>query len=261
MARAPRPSSAGRQHYLSPALPRVFAHRGLALEAPENTLLSFVYAVSAGAVYVETDVHASHDGVAIIAHDEDLRRVADRPVRVDQLTSAELRRVDLGHGQSFATLAEALDAFPQTRFNIDIKSQAAVRPTVQAILAAGAGDRVLVSSFSEARRTAALRELPGVVSSASARRFAVALLGGKIGFSPGVRGALRGLVAVQVPEKALGLRVTTGAMVDRLHSAGVEIHVWTVNDPRRMHELLNLGVDGIVTDRVDLALEVVASRT
>lgn len=260
MARARRASNA-EQHYLSPALPRLFSHRGLALEAPENTLLSFAYAVSAGATYVETDVHASHDGVAMIAHDEDLKRVADRPVRVDHLTSAELRKVDLGHGQSFATLAEALDAFPETRFNIDIKSKAAVRPTVDAILAAGASSRVLVSSFSEARRAAALRGLPAVVSSASARRFAVALLGGKVGFSPAVRGALRGLVAVQVPEKALGLRVTTGAMVDRLHAVGVEIHVWTVNDPRRMHELLNLGVDGIVTDRIDLALEVAASRT
>lgn len=259
MARARRASS--EEHYLSPALPRVFAHRGLALEAPENTLLSFAYAVAAGATYVETDVHASHDGVAIIAHDEDLERVAGRPVRVDHLTASELGRIDLGHGQSFTTLAEALDAFPETRFNIDIKSRAAVQPTVETILAAGAGNRVLVSSFSETRRAAALRGLPGVVSSASARRFAVALLGGKVGFSPAVRGALRGLVAVQVPERALGLRVTTGAMVDRLHAAGVEIHVWTVNDPDRMHELLDLGIDGIVTDRVDLALDVVASRT
>ncbi len=241
--------------------PRLFAHRGLALEAPENTLLSFAHAVSAGAAYVETDVHASNDGVAIIAHDEDLVRVADRPVRIDHLTAAELRRVDLGHGQSFATLAEALDAFPETRFNVDIKSGAAVGPTVEAILAAGAGDRVLVSSFSEARRAAALRGLPGVVSSASAQRFAVGLLGAKLGFSPVVRRAMRGLVAVQVPEKALGLRVATRAMVDRLHAADVEIHVWTVNDPQRMHHLLDIGVDGIVTDRVDVALEVVASRT
>ncbi len=260
MARARRASKA-EQHYLSPALPRVFAHRGLALEAPENTLLAFAYAVSAGASYVETDVHASHDGVAIIAHDDDLERVAGRPVRVDHLTTAELRRIDLGYGQSFTTLAEALDAFPETRFNIDIKSKAAVGPTVDAIVAAGANNRVLVSSFSEARRAAAMRRLPGVVSSASARRFAIALIGGKLGLSPATRRALRGLVAVQVPERALGMKVTTTRMIDRLHAVGVEIHVWTVNDPRRMHELLDLGIDGIVTDRVDLALEVVASRT
>jgi glycerophosphoryl diester phosphodiesterase len=260
VARVRRPSNA-EQHYLSPALPRLFAHRGLAIEAPENTLLAFAYAVSAEAGYIETDVHASHDGVAIIAHDADLKRVAGRPVRVGQLTTAELRRVDLGQGQSFSTLAEALDAFPETRFNIDIKAKDAVEPTVRAILAAGASNRVLVSSFDEGRRAAALRHLPGVVSSASARRFATALVAGKVGLSPAVRGSLRGLVAVQVPERALGMRVTTRRMIDRLHAAGVEIHVWTVNDPQRMNELLDLGIDGIVTDRIDLAVEVVASRT
>jgi glycerophosphoryl diester phosphodiesterase len=230
------------------------------VDAPENTLLAFARAVAVGAIYVETDVHASHDGVAVIAHDPDLRRVAGRDIRVDQLTMPELRRIDLGHGQSFCSLAEALDAFPDTRFNIDVKSRAAVEPAVAAILKAGASNRVLVSSFDERRRAAAIRGLPGVVSSSSARRFVFALLGGKVGFSPAIRGSLRGLVAVQVPEKALGLKVTTARMIRQLHAAGVEIHVWTVNDPRRMTELLDLGVDGIVTDRIDLALDLVRAR-
>lgn len=245
--------------YLSPALPRVFAHRGLAIEAPENSLLAFARAIAAGAQYIETDVHASHDGTSVIAHDPDLTRVAGREVKVEQLSMGELRRVDLGYGQGFCSLAEALDGFPETRFNIDIKSMAAVEPTVRAILDQNASHRVLVSSFNERRRAAALRELPGVVSSASARRFALALLAGKVGLSPGVRRALRGLVAVQVPERALGLRVTTERMLARLHGAGVEVHVWTVNDPGRMRELLDMGVDGIVSDRADLALEVVRS--
>jgi glycerophosphoryl diester phosphodiesterase len=238
----------------------LFAHRGLAVDAPENTLLAFARAVAVGATYVETDVHATHDGVAVIAHDPDLKRVAGRDVRVAQLTMNELRRIDLGHGQSFCSLAEALDAFPDTRFNIDVKSRAAVQPTVAAILKAGASNRVLVSSFDERRRAAAIRGLPGVVSSSSARRFVFALLGGKIGFSPAVRGSLRGLVAVQVPEKAIGLKVTTARMIQRLHAAGVEVHVWTVNDPRRMTELLDLGVDGLVTDRIDVALELMRAR-
>lgn len=246
-----------RHAFLELPAPRVFAHRGLAIEAPENTLLAFAKAIAAGSHYIETDVHASHDAVAVVAHDPDLVRVAGRPVRVEHLTFSELRRVDLGAGQSFSSLAEALDAFPETRFNIDIKSDAAVGPTVEAIRAAGAFERVLVTSFSERRRRAALAELPGVVSSASARRFAAALVGGKVGLSPAVRRSLRGLVAVQVPERALGMRVTSVGMLRRLHAAGVEVHVWTVNDPGRMRELLELGVDGIVTDRADLALEVV----
>lgn len=210
--------------------------------------------------YVETDVHSSADGVAVIAHDPDLTRTAKRAVRVDHLTMAELRRIDLGHGQGFCSLAEALDAFPQTRFNIDVKSRAAVDPAADAILAARASHRVLVSSFDEGRRRAALARLPGVVSSSSARRFVVALLGAKLGFSPAVRAALHGLVAVQVPERALGLTITTERVLGQLHAAGVEVHVWTVNDPDRMRELLELGVDGIVTDRADLALAVVAAR-
>jgi glycerophosphoryl diester phosphodiesterase len=239
----------------------VFAHRGLALEAPENTMLAFAKAIAAGAAYVETDVHASADGIAVIAHDPDLKRVAGRDVRIDQLTFAELRHIDLGDDQTFCSLAEALDGFPETRFNIDIKSVAAAEPAAAAILAARASGRVLVSSFDERRRQAALRLLPGVVSSSSARLFVLALLAGKVGLSPVVRRALRGLVAVQVPEKALGLRVTTARMIRLLHQHGVEMHVWTVNDPARMNELLDLGVDGIVTDRADLALEVVRARS
>lgn len=246
--------------FLSPGRPRLFAHRGLALEAPENTLLAFEHAVAAGAVYLETDVHASADGIAILAHDPDLRRLAGRDARVGQLTLAELRRVDLGHGQPFCTLEDALAAFPDTRFNIDVKVDAAVQPTVDAVLATGATARVLVSSFDERRRVAAVRGLPGVASSSSARRFILALVAGKAAFSPGIRGALRGLVAVQVPERALGMRVTTPRMIGALHRAGVEMHVWTVNSPERMRQLLDLGVDGIITDRIDLALAVAAAR-
>jgi glycerophosphoryl diester phosphodiesterase len=238
----------------------VFAHRGLALEAPENTLLAFARAISAGALYVETDVHASLDGVAVITHDPDLKRIAGRDIRVSQLTMSELRRIDLGHGQNFVSLAEALDAFPETRFNIDMKIAAAVPGAVSAILAANASRRVLVSSFSEARSAAALRELPGVPTSASARRFAVSLFAGKVGLPRSLKLSLRGVAAVQIPEKALGLKVTTERMIRRLHSAGVEVHVWTVNDPQRMRELLSLGVDGLITDRADLAISVVAER-
>lgn len=252
-----RPQKSSAATYLSPARPRVFAHRGLALEAPENTLLSFAKALAAGVTYIETDVHVSADGFAVIAHDPDLTRVAGRNVRVEQLTLSELRRVDLGHGQSFSSLAEVLDAFSETRFNLDIKVAGAVAPTVDAILAAGASQRLLVSSFRDSRRLRAVAALPGVATSASAGTFVRALLAGKLGSSALVARALRKIDAVQVPERALGLRVTTQKMLRQLHAAGVEMHVWTVNDPARMRELLELGVDGIITDRADLALEIV----
>lgn len=245
--------------YFAPARPRVFAHRGLAIEAPENSLLAFARAVAIGVAHIETDVHVSADGVAIIAHDPDLSRVAGVDARVDALTVAELSRVDLGHGQHPPSLAEALDAFPETRFNIDLKVAGAVEPTIAAVRDARAEHRVLLTSFSERRRRAAMRLLPEAATSASGARFAIALLSAAIGFTPGVRASLRGLQAVQIPVRALGLDTVSPARLRAYRRAGVEVHVWTVNDEPEMRRLLALGVDGIVTDRADLAMEVVRS--
>jgi glycerophosphoryl diester phosphodiesterase len=258
-SRPPRkqPPGADADSFFSPASPRVFAHRGLALEAPENTMLAFLKALSIGVDYLETDVHASSDGIAVIAHDETLSRVADRPVRVDHLTMAELRRVNLGEGQSFVTLAEVLDAFPDARFNIDIKSDAAMEPTVEAILEAGAVKRVLIASFDDRRRLAAVKRLPGVATSASRGASGQAIAAARLGVLPAVRRALRGVDAVQLPDKVKGVRIITPRLVSLMHSAGVEVHVWTINDVPTMERLLAMGVDGIVTDRADLALPLV----
>lgn len=245
--------------YFTPAPPRVLAHRGLALEAPENSLLAFAHALAVGVTHLETDVHVSADGEAVIAHDADLSRVAGRPERVEQLTVAQLATIDLGGGQHLPTLAEALAAFPEARFNIDLKASGAVAPAVAAVRDAKAEDRVLLTSFSERRRRAALRLLPGVATSASGPRFAAALLAASVGIGPGVRGALRGLHAVQIPTRALGLDTVSPARLRAYHRVGVEVHVWTVNEEDEMRRLLALGVDGLVTDRADLAMAVLSS--
>ncbi|MBX9470737.1 glycerophosphodiester phosphodiesterase family protein [Microcella sp.] len=245
--------------YFAAPTPRVLAHRGLATEAPENTLLAFAAAVGIGITHIETDVHASADGVAMVAHDPDLSRVEGRATRVDELTARELAELDLGDGQHMPTLAEALDGFPDAFFNIDLKTMDAVAPTVDAISAVRAQDRVLLTSFSERRRRAALRLLPDVATSASGPRFASALLASVVRGGPLVRAALRGLHAVQIPERALGLDTVTPARIRAFHAAGVEVHVWTINDADTMTKLLQRGVDGIVTDRADIGLEVVTS--
>ncbi|WP_439563825.1 glycerophosphodiester phosphodiesterase family protein [Microcella sp.] len=245
--------------YFAPARPRVLAHRGLAIDAPENTLLAFAHALALGVTHIETDVHASADGAAVIAHDADLSRVEGRALRVADLTVAELARLDLGDGQHMPTLAEALAAFPDARFNIDLKSADAVTPAVDAIRAARADDRVLLTSFSERRRRAALAQLPGVATSASGPRFAAALLASIVRGGPVVRSALRGLHAVQIPTRAIGLDTVSPARIRAFHAAGVEIHVWTINDEPEMRRLLQLGVDGIVTDRADRAVRVVST--
>jgi glycerophosphoryl diester phosphodiesterase len=247
--------------YFAPSLPRVFAHRGLATNAPENTLLAFSAAVELGVQYIETDVHGSSDGVAVISHDPDLTRLAGIPSAVSDYSMDQLRGLDLGHGQGFSSLADALDAFPETRFNIDIKSADAVQPAVDAILSTNAAARVLVTSFSEARRLAAVRQLPNVATSAGARRFAAALVAGKLALHPALRRALREVDCVQIPQEYGPIRITTPPMIARLHAAGVEVHVWTINDEPTMHALLDLGVDGLVTDRADLALDVIRARS
>lgn len=246
--------------FLDPAPPRVLAHRGLALDAPENTLLAFARAMAVGATHIETDVHASHDGHAVVAHDDTLKRVAGREVRVDHLSMAELRRVDLGHGQGFASLAEALDGFPDARFNIDLKSEAAIEPTVAAILDAKATSRVLVTSFSEKRRLAALAMLPGVATSTAARSSATLFASSSLRMARRARKVLATVDAVQLPERYKGVRVVTPRLIRMAHDAGVEVHVWTVNDPADMSRLLDLGIDGIVTDRADLAIPLLAAR-
>jgi len=238
----------------------VFAHRGLATDAPENTLLAFAAALAAGASYVETDVHASADGVAIISHDPDLKRLAGRDVRIDQLTRAELAEVDLGDDQAFVTLGEALEALPDARFNIDVKTRAAADAAAGAILEARALDRVLITSFDDATRRATLAALGGqgaVATSASQRGVIMALIGARLGLGFLVRAALAGVDAVQVPERQGPLQVVTPRFISAVHRAGVEVHVWTVNDEADMRRLLALGVDGIVSDRADLAVRVV----
>lgn len=246
--------------YLSPAPPRVLAHRGLALEAPENTLLAFLHAVNAGATHVETDVHASADGVAMVSHDDDLARVAGREVAVRQLTAAELRRVQLGAGQGFCSLAEALDAFPTTRFNIDVKSADAVPGTVKAIRDANATSRVLIGSFSQARRISTITQLPGVATSVSASGALRAVHAARAGATSLLARVLAGIDAVQLPMKVAGATVVTPRAIRTFHAVGVEVHIWTINDPVQMERLLDAGVDGIVTDRADLALPIVAAR-
>ncbi len=234
--------------------PRVFAHRGLALEAPENTLLAFAYAIAAGAGYVETDVHASSDGHAITAHDPDLQRLLHRPERINDLSREQLGRIALGADQTFTTLAEALHGFPETRFNVDVKDPLAVEPTIEAVRTAKATDRVLVTSFDERRRAAVVAGLPGVATSTSARRFVPVLLAAKLGSVAGVRRALDGIDCVQIPTRAGRLSTATHRFIDTLHAAGAEVHFWTIDDPDEMIRLLDHGADGLITDCADLAV-------
>jgi glycerophosphoryl diester phosphodiesterase len=226
-------------------LPRILAHRGLALEAPENSVEAFHAALAAGATHLETDVRATADGVAVLHHDPELPDGR----AIDDLPLAALREA-IPH---VATLAEALAALPDARFNIDVKASAAVVPTAGAVAGAAAAGRVLITSFSARRRRAVLRLVPTASTSASADGVAGVVAGLRLRTPAITRAALRGVQAVQIPERALRTDLAAPWSIAAMHAAGVEVHFWVVNDAARMRELVARGADGIITDRADLA--------
>lgn len=240
--------------------PRVIAHRGLAVGEPENTLPAFLHAMALGVMHLETDVHATSDGVAVLSHDPDLHRVGGPQSPIAGLTASAVRRIRLRGDVEIPTLAEALHAFPDACFNIDLKHDAVVEPAVAAIRRANAIDRVLVTSFDEKRRRRAVADLPGVATSASSPGVIRAVVAAQTRVPLLARLAMKGIHALQIPERQGSLPVLSSALVRAAHANGVEVHVWTVNETADMERLLDLGVDGLITDRADLAVPVVTAR-
>lgn len=249
--------------YLDAPLPLAFAHRGGAAAGDENTAEAFGRAVELGYRYLETDTHATSDGVAVVFHDDTLDRMLGRPGRVRDLRWADLSTLRVAGASAVPRLAEVLDAWPQVRFNIDVKADNAVDPTVEAVRRTGAEDRVLLASFSDAR-VARLRHAlgPAVATSLGSRAVARLWAGSRAGgWVSALRrpGAGRG-AAVQVPPRHGRLRVVDRRFVRHAHRLGLQVHVWTIDDPTEMNELLDLGVDGIMTDRVEVLRDVYLAR-
>ena len=252
------PYFAGSRH------PRVLAHRGLVPAVGEdsslweNTAGAFAAAHAAGAEYIETDCRVTADGDVVLFHDDTLARLTGDRRAVSEVRTAELSQLFAPHG-GLMTVGDALDAFPDTRFNIDIKTEAAAEPIGP--LLAPHSHRVLVTSFSERNRRAALASVmragAGIrpaTSGASSVILALRVLSW-LRLSPAR--VLRDIDAVQIPERHLGIRLFTPALVRAAHGCGTEVHVWTVNDPDDMRRLVDAGADAIVTDRADLALKTI----
>jgi glycerophosphoryl diester phosphodiesterase len=239
------------------------AHRGGALhpEIPglENTLHAFRHAVALGYHYLETDVHATSDGVLLAFHDPALDRVTDTRGRLADLTAAEIAWARISGEHAVPTMAELLEEFPDCRFNIDLKSRRAVAPLAELLHRTGSLDRVCVGSFSQQRLDAFRRATAGrVATSASPPEVALFL-----GLPTGLAGrflARRRVAALQVPHRRGPLPVVTASVVRRAHAASAHVHVWTVDEPAEMEELLDMGVDGLITDRTDLLKRVLIRR-
>jgi glycerophosphoryl diester phosphodiesterase len=245
--------------YLDAPTPIAFAHRGGAAEGDENSMAAFDRAVKAGYRYLETDVHATRDRVAVVFHDDTLDRMLGRPGRIEDLTLAELRKERTGGEAAVPTLAELLDAYPRCRLNVDLKADSAVDPTIETIWRCNARDRVLLASFSD-RRIRWARRLcgPRQATSLGQREVAAVRLGSLHG--RGLAGFVPGAAAVQVPVRYAGVRVVDGRFIRHAHKLGMQVHVWTVDYPEQMRELLDLGVDGIMTDHIEVLREVLTDR-
>ena len=222
----------------------------------EKTFAAFAAALASGTPYVESDCHLTRDGTVVLFHDNDLTRIADDPRAVADVDVQTLTSIMSARG-GLLTLRDALDAFPDVRFNLDVKVDAAAEPVGRIV--APHADRVLVTSFSDRRRMRALEAAARhgarrPATSAGSRTIAQ-LLFAVATRSPRAAGKiLAGIDALQVPERQGRIRVVTPRFVEFAHHCGVEVHVWTINDPTEMQRLVHLGVDGIVTDRADVAI-------
>lgn len=257
-----------RHPYLDGPYPRAYAHRGWhvgELAGMENTLAAFHRAVEEGFAYLELDVHASADGVALVHHDIALDRTTDGAGPISAQPVTALAALTVRGREPIPRLEQVLTELPEVRMTIELKSGAVVDP-VLAVLdrtdswhrvclgsyhpgwlgrARAAGGRRLFTSMTQRdalvlRSRAWLAQLPGALARLPA---------------PPVAGDL-----AQLPHRLGPLTVVDAALVRTAHAAGREVHVWTVNDPAEMTMLLDLGADGLLSDRPDLLREVLRAR-
>jgi glycerophosphoryl diester phosphodiesterase len=281
--------------FLDHPRPMAFAHRGGAAHAPENSWRAFEHALKLGYWYLETDVQATVDGVLIAFHDRTLDRVTGRPGRIARMTHREVSRARIGGTEPIPVLEDLLAAWPDVRFNIDLKDAPAVLPLAQVLRRTNAWDRVCVTSFSGSRLRAARRVFDRqVCMAASPIGAAVVRLGGPRGprdqrrpghsrTTPGHPAASRPASGTEVTGPPVtnrsahlalaerlarsGVRcaqvpaaVATPPFVGRAHALGLHVHAWTVNQPDVMGSLLDIGVDGIMTDETVALREVLVAR-
>jgi len=241
-----------RWSYLDQPEPLAFAHRGGAEDAPENTMRAFEHAVRLGYRYLETDAHLTADGVLVAFHDDVLDRVTDRAGRIGDLAWAEVAEARVAGGEAIPLLEDLLLAFPQARINIDPKHDDAVEPLAALLTKLDAIDRVGIGSFSSAR-LARMRRLcgPRLCTSIGPAEILRLRYGGFGRYAAG---------CVQVPVRWGRMQIVNRRLLDACHRRGMQVHVWTINEPDEMHRLLDLGVDGLMTDRPAALKQVLVAR-
>ena len=244
------------QPFLDHPGPLAFAHRGGALDAPENSMEAFQSAVDAGYRYLETDVHVTADGVLVAFHDSVLDRVTDRAGAIAELPWREVREAKINGTGTIPRLADLLGAWTDVRFNVDPKADGSVAPLVATIDETSSIDRVCVGSFSDQRIASARRKLGPALCTGLGPRAIARLKAASVGLPVGT---IAGDCA-QVPPTFRGVDIVTPRFIAAARRRRVAARVGTVAAPPQMHRLLDLGVDGIMTDRLTVLRDVLQAR-
>jgi glycerophosphoryl diester phosphodiesterase len=247
-----------RHPYLDNTSPIAFAHRGGTSAAPENTLRAFSDAVSLGYRNVETDVHATSDGKLVAFHDNDLQRTCGKPWKIEETDWSTLTSARINGTDPIPLLEDLLETWPELRINIDCKSDAAMQPLIDTIRRTKCLDRICVGSFSDKRLRHIRAEFGSGLCTSMGPQEVVRLVIGSTSGLP-LKPSRHALIA-QVPVRQGPIPVVTSKSISRAHRLGIQVHVWTIDDPLRIGQLLDMGVDGIMSDDTRSLKDVFVAR-
>ena len=248
-----------RHPYLDNTSPIAFAHRGGTSAAPENTLRAFDHAVSIGYRYIETDVHSTRDGKLVAFHDNDLQRTCNKAWRIEETDWSVLSTARIDGTDPIPLLEELLTLWPDIRINIDCKSDAAMQPLIETIRRTNCIDRICVGSFSDKRLRHIRSQLgAGLCTSMGPLEVARLVLSSNTGLP--ISPSRHALIA-QVPVRQGPIPVLTQRSIARAHNLDIQVHVWTIDDPRHIGQLLDMGVDGIMSDDTRALKDVFLARS
>ena len=234
----------------------VLAHRGGSIESLENTIESFHYSKSIGCEFIETDVQVSSDGIPYIFHDETLTRLLHRDDVFSSLHSNEIDNLKIFDEHSIPKLETVLRMFPDMKFQIDVKTDEVAMPALAVIQENNAMDRVCIASFNSKRLNLVNNNYPNICISMGPNEVAKMLLSSFGLYKKSILGS-----CLQIPIYEYGIKLVTKRFVKFIHSKGLKVCVWTINDEKTFKYLIDLGVDGIITDKPKLLFEVLDSAT
>ena len=234
----------------------VMAHRGGSLEAPENTIESFFYSLEIGSDIIETDIQLSSDGVPYIFHDDDLKRIPGVDERFNELSSSQINNLDIFKDYKIPTLEEVFSKFPDTKFQIDFKTDEVVDPAIEVINKfPNIKKNLCIASFSSKRLNTIKNKLDDVVLSMGPQEVLKLLLKSFSLYYGNISGD-----CLQIPIYRYGIKIVTKRFVNFCKSKNIKISVWTINDIDEMNYLIDLGVDGIITDRPKVLVDLLNSK-